>query len=250
MASSTIPAHCDSVTQFTWRLFPGRWWKWKSERVLSRNSACKLGLGGKCLSNIFVGIVQAGLTLYGHVCRILQCRQTKRLRHLYCRSNVSMFREFTTARCQWLLDRQRGWDPAGLWVLCFPVGKRNVLGLAWWWPHNRILPGSRKNKVSCHIFIEDSNPFEECCCIACMGVPLYPQAVIRQVGALTSVIHCCHALLLPSACLRMVLGISLHTHMFIHADIHTHWVECPGHGLFNTGQVTCFAVPQQTSWHD
>lgn len=51
-----------------------------------------------------------------------------------------------------------------------------------------------------------------------MGVPMYPQAIRRQVRALTSVSHCFYTLLLPSAYLRMVLG---YTHVFIHTNPHT-----------------------------
>lgn len=58
------------------------------------------------------------------------------------------------------------------------------------------------------------------------GVPSYPRAVGRQVRALRAVSYCFHALLLPSASLRMVFG---YAHMFIHADSYKLKDACSGH---------------------
>lgn len=96
-------------------------------------------------------------------------------------------------------------------------------------------------------FVKDLNTLEKSCCIACMGVPLYPQAIRRQVKALPTVSHCFHALLLPSAYLRMVLAYTL---TYVHACRHSYTfrVACPGHALFSMCRVTCFVVPYQQSY--
>lgn len=80
--------------------------------------------------------------------------------------------------------------------------------------------------------------------MACMGVPLHPQAIRRQVRALTAVSHCFHAQLLPSAHLRTVLA---YTHTYVHTGrlAFTFRAARPGHALFSMFRVTCPVVPYQ-----
>lgn len=90
--------HAVHAEAFSWTVMKMKNWKIAFTKS-NKFSLCHLN----------TDILLVSVALYGHVPRTVRNKQTKLPGHLHCMGDVSIFRESTTARCQWLADRQTGW---------------------------------------------------------------------------------------------------------------------------------------------